>query len=110
MQYSNQKILGMLKEIIPDIKPYIIPGQITNTASFRMDLGCDIYDMVEIVIQLEHEHGIAVKNPGHLEHASTVGEFCTLLSNELNKQEIPVTQKSRINLLNRVKQFFTRQN
>ena len=58
------------------------PGQVTEGARFKEDLDADSLDLVELVMALEDEFGVAVPED-ELEGVETVGQAYELVTSKL---------------------------
>ena len=70
-------MLEKMKEIIAD-QLSVDADSITETTSFKDDLGADSLDLYEMVMALEDEYGIEI-DTDELTELSTVGDFMEYL-------------------------------
>jgi len=112
MQYSDEEIFNTVKKIIVDVCPYVDVNRIKKDALLRQHLGLDGYDIIDITFEIEQHYG-KLFDIDRLESSRDLGTFCRILSDELNvenkSEQIVTMPLKRINLLNRIKLFFTRQ-
>jgi acyl carrier protein len=60
---------------------------LNDQVNLRTDLGIDSVDFVQLVIQLQSEHGIVLETR-ELENITLVGDFLNLLEAKLSAKEI----------------------
>jgi acyl carrier protein len=60
---------------------------LNDQVNLRTDLGLDSVDFVQLVIQLQSEHGIVLETR-ELENITLVGDFLNLLEAKLSAKEI----------------------
>ena len=70
-------MLEKMKEMIAD-QLGVSADEVTETASFKDDLGADSLDLFELVSSLEDEYGVAIPTED-LEKMSTVGDVMDYL-------------------------------
>ena len=54
------------------------PGEVKNEADFREDLGGDSLDLVEVLMEVEHEFHISVTDE-EADQVKTVGDICEMV-------------------------------
>lgn len=114
MKYSNEEIFNDVKEIIMLLFGYLNENNIVKDADLTWNLGFDENDKRDIIIQLEAKHGGFVPFTKSLKNAVTLGKFCDILCDEMNKQQsftenIVMLQNNKNSLFNRIKKIITRQ-
>lgn len=70
-------MLEKMKEMIAD-QLSVSVDEVTETASFKDDLGADSLDLFELVSSLEDEYGVEIPSE-ELEKMSTVGDVIDYL-------------------------------
>ena len=72
-------MLEKMKEIIAE-QLSVDAESVTETSSFKEDLGADSLDLFELVMALEHEYSVEIPAE-ELEKMSTVGDVMEYLKN-----------------------------
>lgn len=54
------------------------PGEVKNEADFREDLGGDSLDLVEVLMEVEHEFHISVTDE-EADQVKTIGDICDMV-------------------------------
>ncbi len=73
-------MLEKMKELIAD-QLSVEADSITETSSFKDDLGADSLDLFELVMALEDEYGVEIPAED-LENMATVGDVINYLKNK----------------------------
>ena len=76
---ENETMLEKMKEIIAE-QLSVDAESVTETSSFKEDLGADSLDLFELVMALEDEYSVEIPAE-ELEKMSTVGDVMEYLKN-----------------------------
>lgn len=80
---NKDQIYAKIKPIIVD-KLGVEEKDVTTTSNFKLDLGADSLDTVELSMEFEKEFKISILDED-LEKIQTVDDATTLIEKELNK-------------------------
>ena len=105
MEYSYKDIFNTVKSIIVKTCPFVDTKKIEDSTLLKRHLSLDNYDIVDIICEVE-KHYNKFFDIERLEKAHDVGTFCHIVYKELNRDRKNIKQ---LNLLNQIKQFFTKQ-
>lgn len=100
MAYYKPDVFNSFKRIIVDKHPYISETDITRKASLGNDLGLDSLDKLELLFEFSKQHNLDIRNTAKFESASTLGDICDMLYNQLNPSTQVQTKQQVFEILN----------